>query len=96
MIIEPPLQKELIQGLTDKLKACYIFPDIADKICARLQKHLENGEYADITEGEFFAYWTSWDGIDDEMHRTYLQKFLGLVGQRCTSAQPSVIAVKPS
>ncbi len=56
MIVEPPLQKEIIQGLSDKLKACYIFPDIAEQICARLQKHLEDGEYAELTEGEFFAF----------------------------------------
>jgi hypothetical protein len=56
VIIEPLLQKEIIRGLSDKLKACYIFPDIAEQISVRLQKHLEDGEYADITEGEFFAF----------------------------------------
>ncbi len=55
MNIDPLLQKEIIQSLSEKLKAVYIFPDIAEQICARLQKHLEDGEYADITEGEFFA-----------------------------------------
>jgi len=56
MSIEPSLQKEIIQGLSDKLKACYIFPDIAEQISACLQKHLEDGEYTDITDGEFFAF----------------------------------------
>ena len=37
------------------MKAYYIFPDIAEQICIRLQKHLKYGEYADITEGEFLA-----------------------------------------
>lgn len=37
------------------MKAYYIFPDIAEQICKRLQKHLEDGEYTDINEGEYFA-----------------------------------------
>jgi hypothetical protein len=46
---------EIILNLTEKLKAYYIFPDIAEQICIRLQTHLEQGDYTDITEGEFFA-----------------------------------------
>lgn len=38
----------MIQNLSDKLRACYVFPDIAEQICACLQKHLENGDYADV------------------------------------------------
>jgi hypothetical protein len=48
-------QKEIVQSLSTKLRACYIFPEIAEQICAGLQKHLEGGDYADISEGEFFA-----------------------------------------
>lgn len=47
---------KVIRNLSDKLKANYIFPDVAEKICAGLQKHLENGDYTDITDDEFFAY----------------------------------------
>ncbi len=46
---------ELVHSLAEKLRANYIFPEIADQICACLQKHLDDGEYADITEGEFLA-----------------------------------------
>lgn len=46
---------EIIQNLSEKLRTCYVFPDTAEQICASLQKHLEDGEYADITEGEFLA-----------------------------------------
>ncbi|MCP4361507.1 MAG: hypothetical protein GY796_26140 [Chloroflexi bacterium] len=46
---------EIIQKLSEKLRAYYVFPDVAEQICERLQKHLEDGEYADIDEGEFFA-----------------------------------------
>jgi C-terminal processing protease CtpA/Prc len=37
------------------LKAYYVFPDIAEQICIRLQKHLQAGEYSAITEGELLA-----------------------------------------
>lgn len=46
---------EIVQNLSGKLKAYYVFPDIAEQICTCLQKHLEEGEYTDIAEGELFA-----------------------------------------
>jgi hypothetical protein len=46
---------KIIQMLTEKLRTCYVFPDIAEQICSRLQEHLDAGEYTDINEGEFFA-----------------------------------------
>ncbi len=49
-------RQEIIQHLSEKLRKYYIFPDVAEQICQRLQNHLEDGEYTDITEGEFFAY----------------------------------------
>jgi hypothetical protein len=55
-ITEPPSPAELVQSLSQKLRANYIFPDIAEQICACLQQHLEAGEYSDITEEEFLAY----------------------------------------
>ena len=47
---------KIIRLLSEKLKALYIFPDVAEKICVGLQKHLENGDYTDIADDEFFAY----------------------------------------
>jgi C-terminal processing protease CtpA/Prc len=38
------------------VKAYYVFPELGEEVCARLQKNLEVGEYDDITEGEFLAY----------------------------------------
>ncbi len=54
--IDAAAQAEIIQSLIEKLKANYVFPEAAEQICARLQKGLENGEYREISEGEFFAY----------------------------------------
>jgi hypothetical protein len=54
-ILDATTQAEIIHNLFEKLKAYYVFPDIAVQICIRLQKHMEDGEYSDITEGEFFA-----------------------------------------
>jgi hypothetical protein len=47
---------EVIRSLSEKLRAYYIFPDMAEKICICLQKHLDDGDYNDIVEGEFCAY----------------------------------------
>ena len=54
-ILDKAIQAEIVQSLSEKLRANYVFPDIAEQICACLQKHLEDGDYTDITEGEFFA-----------------------------------------
>ncbi len=54
--INTAMQVEIIESLSEKLRACYIFPDMAEQICAGLKKHLEDGDYADITEGDFFAF----------------------------------------
>ena len=55
MEIDSSIQTEIIKILSEKLKANYVFPEIAGEICLGLQKHLVDGDYADITEGEFFA-----------------------------------------
>jgi hypothetical protein len=54
--IDPATQIRIIRNLSEKLRTYFIFPDIAEQICERLQKHLEAGEYDDITESGFFAY----------------------------------------
>ena len=53
--IDTVTQAEIVQSLSEKLRACYIFPEVAEQICTGLQKHLEDGDYTDITEGELFA-----------------------------------------
>ena len=45
----------IIRSLSEKLKAGYVFPDVAEQISAGLQKHLEDGDYNDLGEGELFA-----------------------------------------
>jgi len=54
--IDLKLQTEVVLALMEKMRAYYIFPDIAEQICVRLEKHLNNGDYIGINEGEFFAY----------------------------------------
>ena len=56
VVIDSTTHTELVRSLSEKLKACYIFPDTAEEICTRLQKHHADGEYADITDGEFLAF----------------------------------------
>jgi hypothetical protein len=55
-VINQELHNEIIQSLVEKLRANYVFPNIADQICARLQKHLDDGAYTSITNGTRFAY----------------------------------------
>ena len=54
-VLDAAAHIEIIRNLSEKLRAYYVFPDIADQICKQLQKHLESGDYDDITEGELFA-----------------------------------------
>lgn len=53
---ETIIHNEVIRSLSEKLRAYYIFPDVAEKICNGLQKHLDDGDYNGMDEGEFFAY----------------------------------------
>ncbi len=54
-VIDAITRTDIVQNLSEKLKAYYVFPDIAEQISARLQKRLEDGEYSNITEGELLA-----------------------------------------
>jgi len=56
LVINQELHTEIIQSLVEKLRANYVFPDVAEQICVRLQKHLEEGDYANISHGRRFAY----------------------------------------
>jgi hypothetical protein len=55
LVIDATIHTEIVQSLSEKLTAYYVFPDIAEQICIRLQEHLEDGEYTEFTEGEFLA-----------------------------------------
>lgn len=55
VIIDTTTHTEIVQSLSEKLKAHYVFPDVAEQICQHLQKHLEGGEYTNITQGELLA-----------------------------------------
>jgi len=54
--IDLKIQTDVVQALLEKLSAYYVFPEIAEQICIRLEEHLNNGDYIGITEGDFFAY----------------------------------------
>jgi C-terminal processing protease CtpA/Prc len=70
VIIDTTTHNEIVKSLAEKLKAFYVFPEIAEEISLRLQKHLEDGEYSDITEGEFlaFALTTHMQEINQDKH----------------------------
>ncbi len=54
-IIDATTHAEIIHSLAQKLNACYVFPDVAEQIAISLNKHLEDGDYTGISEGELFA-----------------------------------------
>ncbi len=55
VIIDASAHAEIVQSLSEKLKAYYVFPDVAEQICLRLQQHLAGGDYSSITQGELLA-----------------------------------------
>ena len=55
VVINETTHIEIVRSLLEKLRALYVFPDVAEQICVRLQEHLDDGVYSDITEGEFLA-----------------------------------------
>ncbi len=46
---------QLVQALSEKLRTSYVFPDVAERICSRLQQHLADGDYDDLEEAELLA-----------------------------------------
>lgn len=54
-VIDKTMHTELVKSLSEKLKAYYVFPSIAEEICIRLQKHLDEGDYSEITNGGLLA-----------------------------------------
>ena len=54
-IMDSQAKIEIIQVLCEKLRACYIFPEVAERICAYLQACLQSGEYDDLVDGNLFA-----------------------------------------
>ncbi len=54
-IMDSQAKIEIIQVLCEKLRVCYIFPEVAERICAYLQACLQSGEYDELVDGNLFA-----------------------------------------
>jgi hypothetical protein len=54
-VIDTTTHTEVVRTLSERLRAYHVYPDIAEEICKHLQKHHDDGDYADLTEGELFA-----------------------------------------
>jgi C-terminal processing protease CtpA/Prc len=46
---------EIVANLREKLRSLYVFPDVAEQVCARLDKGLQSGRYASIADGNRLA-----------------------------------------
>jgi hypothetical protein len=45
----------VVHALSSRLRKCYVYPDIAEQICMRLNEHLLEGRYAEIKTGMILA-----------------------------------------
>ncbi|MEW5868379.1 MAG: S41 family peptidase [Chloroflexota bacterium] len=54
-VIDSSTLAEIVQNLSTKLRAYYVFPEVAEQICARLQEGLAQGAFAEFTDGESLA-----------------------------------------
>lgn len=54
-VIDKTTHNDIVKSLSEKLKAYYVFPDIAEEICIHLQKHLDEGDYSEIADGDLLA-----------------------------------------
>ena len=55
LVLDIDTQKAIINILSERLRACYVYPDIAEQIVDHLENYLNSGEYSDIEDGELFA-----------------------------------------
>jgi hypothetical protein len=53
--IDSATQVDIINRLATRLKSCYVFPKVAEQICAHLQVCLHDGAYKDLNDGNLFA-----------------------------------------
>lgn len=49
-------QTRIVQNLFQKVKEFYLFPEQVDDLCSQVMEQLASADYADINDGEFFAY----------------------------------------
>ncbi len=55
LVLDIHAQKAIIDTLSEKLRACYVYTDVAEQIVAHLRSYLDKGEYSEFTDGELFA-----------------------------------------
>lgn len=55
LVLDIDAQKAIIDTLSERLRACYIYPVVAEQIVTHLRTYLDNGEYSEFTDGELFA-----------------------------------------
>lgn len=55
LVMDADAQKSIINTLSEKISACYVYPDIAEQIVVHLNNSFINGEFSDNTDGELFA-----------------------------------------
>jgi hypothetical protein len=54
-ILDSATQGAIIDRLSEKISACYVFPEVADQLCIYLLGNMLRGEYEGINEANLFA-----------------------------------------
>lgn len=55
LVLNADAQKTIINTLSEKISACYVYPVIAEQIVVHLKNSFDNGEFSHNTDGELFA-----------------------------------------
>ncbi len=55
LVLDIEAQKAILTALSEKLRACYVYPNIVEQVVVHLWNYFDHGEFADMTDGELFA-----------------------------------------
>jgi hypothetical protein len=55
VITDENMLVEVLRDLSEKLRAVYVFPDLAEQVCLHLQRQFEAGKYAPLKKGNYLA-----------------------------------------
>ena len=69
-------RKRLIERIASEIQTNYVFPDVGEKMVAEVCRHLTNGDYDSMTEGERFAD-TVTEHLRNVSHDLHLRFFYG-------------------
>jgi hypothetical protein len=94
IVIDKATRKEAVTTLIAKLNEHYVFPDKAKQVEAVLLKHLKDGRYDAMTDGEQFAYQLTLDlrGMARDLHMSVRARAEPVPHDRAVAPPPTTKA----